>query len=134
MAKTNKKTPITPESMEQLAKKLIDYFVKLEVYSDICIYVNGQAWTSDNFANADPEILEAFTDKGNKYYIRKNVDISKQLEYSNPETVSITFEGPLYHLINYDDYDFIYKLSTKFLDKYGLYFEQGHAWSMAAYS
>ena len=131
-AEQKKYEPINPENMEQLAKDLIDYFVKLGVFSDICIYVNSQAFKSNKYCD-ETDLSEAKTDTGNKYYIRKNVDIKKQLEYSNPDTVSIVFEGPLYHLINYDDYDFIAKLTKKFLTKYNLYFEQGYAWSMTAY-
>ena len=129
---TNKKKPITPANMEKLAENLIDFFSSKDLFHDVCIYVNNQAWKSDKYMD-DKDLTEAYTAKGNKYYIKKNVDIKAQLEYSNPKTISITFEGPLYHVINYDDYDFVYKLSNKFLDPYGLYFEQGYAWSMAAY-
>ena len=65
--------------------------------------------------------------------MEKNVDIKSRLEYSNPDTISMYFEGPLYHLINYEDYDFLNKLEKKFMEPYNLYFEQGYAWSATAY-
>jgi hypothetical protein len=126
-----KSKPVTPENMRHLAENLIDFFAKEEVWSDMCVYVDGEAWKSDNYKK---EYEKTTTRKGTEYYVKKDVDIAKQLEYSNPKTVTITFEGPLYDIINNVDYDYADKLSDKFLKEYGLYFEQGYAWSMAAYS
>lgn len=121
--------PITPQNMRKLAIKLIDFLAKRSYWTEMGIYVDGERWSSEPLADTE----EMATDNGNKYYVLKNVDIKACLEYSNPRTISMYFEGPLYHCINYQDYDFLTKLDEKLLKPYGLYFEQGYAWSAAAY-
>lgn len=125
----DKHTPVTPENMRILAEKLIDYFAKEECWYEMGIYVDNERWSS----NPDKNDEKFVTGKETVYYVQKNVDIKSRLEYSNPETVSLYFEGPLYETINYNDYNYISKLTQMFLEKYNLYFEQGDAWSMAAY-
>lgn len=124
------KKPITPENMRKIALKLIDHFSKTNCWFNMIIYVDNEAWYSDEHDNT--EKLE--TVKGNAYYVKTNMDVTKYLEYNNPKTLSLVFEGPLYHIINYKDYDYLTKLSAKYLQDYGLYFEQGYAWSATAYS
>lgn len=125
------KTPVTPKAMRKLAVKLMDYFQENGYWDEMSIYVDGECWSSDSPGGKAAE--KCMTPNGTAYYARKNVNVAAQLEYCNPETVSIYFEGPLYETINYDDYDFLSKLDKMFLDQYGLYFEQGYAWSIAAY-
>lgn len=122
--------PVTPESMEKVAMDIMDWLEKQNMWFEVNILVNGQMWMSDKNGSYE----ERRTPKGTSYWVKPDIDIKRQLEYSNPDTISITFEGPLYHRINYEDYDFMLKMSEKFLDPYGLYFEQGHAWSMTAYA
>lgn len=130
MSQTKTK-PVTPENMRALAEKMIDFFAKNEMWDAVNILVDNQMWQSDKSSKATEEKT---TKKGTKYYVVPDIDIESHLEGSNPKTINITFEGPLYHKINYDDYDYIFKLTEKFLKPYGLYFEQYHAWSMAAFS
>jgi len=122
---------ITPKAMEALALKMIDYFAKKGYWTEMGIYVNNKRLASDNLRGT---YTKATTEGGVAYFIEENIDVKDYIEYSNPETLTIYFEGPLYHTINYDDYDYLNKLDNKFLKPYGLYFEQGHAWNMSAYS
>jgi hypothetical protein len=99
--------------IEELAKK-IELLIKYHnVWSDVRIYYNGKAVCSnDGFI---PEI-----------------NVKDYLEYGNPDTISMSFEGPLYEVINYtggrflDDFNDIIK-------SYGYYYEQGHAWNLALF-
>ena len=122
---------INRESMRNLAIKLIDYLDSKHLWDTTGIYVADQLYCDIGYAK--PDDIERKTENGTVYYVRDIPDIKAMLEYSNPRTISMIFEGPLYHKINYDDFDFIDKLDKKFLEEYGLYFEQGYAWSMAAY-
>lgn len=122
---------ITPEAMEKLAIRMIEYFDKQGYWYEMGIYVNNKRLASDNLKGT---YTEHVTKGGVKYYVEEDVDIKKCIEYSNPETLTIYFEGPLYDKINYHDYDYLQKLDKKFLEPYGLYFEQGHAWNMSAYN
>lgn len=121
---------ITPDNMKCVAIELIDFLHKNKLWENTCIYVADEAWYSESHSDS----TEHNTNKNTTYFVKSNIDVVDYLgEYCNPETISITFEGPLYHKINYHDYDFLQKLTKKFLNKYGLYFELGHAWSMTAY-
>lgn len=126
---TTKKLPITPKNMCKLAEEIIDYLTKEDLFSNVCIYVNNQAWQSEKPSTNNVKM--GHTKKGNKFYIEDNIDVTAQIEYNNPKTITMTFEGTLYYLINEHNYD--QKLTELFLNKYDLYFEQGFAWSMAAY-
>lgn len=44
----------------------------------------------------------------------------------------MTFEGPLYDVLNYGDGTTENELRT-FFEDYGLYYELGYAWSLATY-
>lgn len=125
-----KKKSVTPANMRRLAEQLIDYFAEIECWYDMGIYVDNERLAS---SPRDYAYEQKTTAKGTVYYVEKDIDIASSMEYSNPKTISIFFEGPLYSKINYEDYDFLYKLDEKFLASYGLYFEQGHAWNAAAF-
>ena len=132
MASKSKTKPITPANMRALAIELIDYFNEQGYWFDMGIYVDGERWSSNPVKpSVDPE--EKKTEKGTVYYVEKDINVEEYLEYCNPNTVTLYFEGPLYHAINYHDINLSFKLDKKFLNEYGLYFEQGYAWSMAAY-
>ncbi len=116
--------------MQELAERLIDRFIKDEVFSEVCIYVNGKRYRADNNNNAK----ECQTAAGNRYFEENGeFDPAEYLDHCNSKTVTITFEGPLYDMINYMDYDYIYKLDQDILNDYGMYFEQGNNWNMSAY-
>lgn len=120
---------VSPANMRELAEKMIDFLSKNEFWFQMIIYVDNEAWYSEPKNNTEKH----FTKKGNDYYVKTDMDVKDYLEYNNPDTISLVFEGPLYHKINYEDYDYVSKLSEKFLKPYGLYFEQGYAWSITAY-
>ena len=113
---------LTPANLKKLAHKLVDYLVKNDLQYDVNIYVAGQRWDFDK--------TDTKTPAGNGYHVTDGVMPS--IEYANPDTITMTFEGPLYGAINYGDGSVMAELD-KLFKSYGLYLEQGHAWSMAAY-
>lgn len=131
-----KKKPINPTEMRKLAIKLMDHFnsKSIDYWDGMIILVDNEMWMANKSNKYECE--EMTTKHGTKYYVVKNIDISAQNEYSNPETITLLFDGShLYHRINYapGGIDYTSQLDEKFLKPYGLYFELGHAWSMAAY-
>ena len=112
MNKFNKLTP-KQKHLEELTLKLIMYLQKHRMFHNINIYVNNQCFSSD-FHVGDTE---------------KNTQI---VEYNNPDTLTMTFEGPLYDELNYNRSNTRRDLEQIFA-QYGFYFEQGYAWSLAAY-
>lgn len=118
---------ITTENMEALAVEIIEFLQERDMFQDVNIYCNNKCLSSRQLANSD----KAETKLG-VYYISGNCSTASVVEYNNPSTITMTFEGPLYHALNYgpakteDSF-------RKLFNKYGLYFELGYAWSLAAY-
>ncbi len=123
------KTLLTKSGIEDLAKELMYYFEQNDLWSQVCIYAAEKSFSSYYVPGSIKK-----EENQTIFYEKDEVDVSEKVEYCNPQTITITFEGPLYDMINYQDADFVYNLSKKFLYPHHLYFEQGHAWSMAAYN
>jgi hypothetical protein len=75
-------------------------------------------------------------DSNGKKTIIKNIVGSDYCQFSNDETITMTFEGPLCDVINYEFgranqkwYAFLQSIE----DKYGYYTEMGYHWSLTFY-
>ena len=115
---------------ESLARDIYEWCKSKDVWMDCIIYFNGKAWSSsktwggENGVEIDNELYE--------YAERNPLDF---VEYANTETITMTFEGGLYHILNGYTAGWI-KLEDEFkniFEKYGFYSEMGYAWSLAAY-
>ena len=115
--------------MEKLAMELIDLLIEHDMYIDGPSYVNNKVLSPTR----DRIDVERLPPKQNSFFVTDNVNVTPRIEYANPDTITLTFEGPLYTALNYYDQSHIRdKLDELFLH-YHLYAEQGHAWSMALY-
>ena len=118
------------KNMEALARDIYDWCMENDLWGDCCIYFNGKAWASwDNWHNENGKQI------GDRLYEFNNRDPREYFEYANQDTLSMSFEGPLYYVLNAyvpgwvkreDEFRRLFK-------KYGLYYEMGHAWNLAAY-
>lgn len=116
--------------LELLATDIYNWCIDNELWGDNIIYFKGKAWS--NF----PEWNGV---KGKKIaedlYEYKNKKASDYFEYANDETLSMSFEGSLYYVLNAHvrgweklEYEF-----QKIFTKHGYYYEMGHAWNLAAW-
>lgn len=119
---------LTATQRENLAIEIIKYLVKRDLFYDICIYINNQRWSTNKKDNATEKRISDKT----TVYVENNIDVLDYIVYGNPETITVSFEGPLYHEINYGSAKAVTDIN-KILDKYGMYLEQGYAWTFAAY-
>ena len=115
---------------ESLAIDIYDWCKKHHLWSDCCIYFDGMAlaswpeWKGEIGKKIDEDLYE---------YGNKNP--YDYVTYSNPDTITMTFEGPLYHTLNGYIHGWT-KLEQKFsklFEKYDLYYEMGYAYSLSAY-
>jgi hypothetical protein len=98
---------------EQIVRDIVFFLVKNRLWSDVCIYYNNQRLT--------PE-------RG----LETNINVFDYVQYANPDTVTMTFEGSLYNELNgYNGSYNIYEQFEKLVHKHGYYFEFGHAWSLS---
>jgi hypothetical protein len=112
------------ERNELLANNIKDWLIKNHVTTDVRIYFNNKAycWSSFNgfVEPAKPNVLE-------------DIESTEYFEYGNDETVSMSFEGGLYDIIN--GYESPSKLEKfdKIFKKHNCYYELGYAWSLSVY-
>lgn len=120
---------------ESLARDIYNWCKKHHLWGDNIIYFNGKAWASfDNWhkANGESEFGKKIDEDLYEYESRNPKDY---FEYANPETLSMSFEGPLYEVLNAYVRGWV-KLEDEFVklfEKYGYYYELGHAWNLSAY-
>lgn len=119
------------QNMENLAKELYDWLSRRDLWGDNIMYFNGKAWSAHDEWNG-----ESGKQIGEKLYEYEDKNPCTYFEYGNPDTLSMSFEGPLYDVLNAWDMPYFggteEKLQSIFR-KYGLYFEYGHAWNLSAY-
>lgn len=108
---------------EMLAREIREWLLKNRMWQDVTIYFNGKAYSTDDgghhYTN-DPEHLIELD----------NVNPLDYFKYVNPETVSMSFEGMLYDVLNSYDDDPLEMEFSKLFEKYGLYYELGNAWNL----
>lgn len=116
--------------MEMLAKDIYDWCMKNDLWGDNIIYFEGKAWSSSSTWSGV---------KGKKIaedlYEYENKNPRGYLEYCNQDTLSMSFEGYLNHILNGYSYGWV-KLEAEFsnmFEKYGYYYEMGYSWSLSAY-
>lgn len=111
-----------------LMEDIIKYCCEHDLFIDVTLYVNGHQYSSEKQPTA--KIIKT----GNhEYYDYGEKDVTTAVEYNNPDTLTMTFEGPLYDAYNYGD-GTTEAAFNKIAAKYGLYPEQGYAWSLAMYA
>lgn len=116
--------------MELLAKDIYNWCVKKHLWGDNIVYFDGKAWSSSPEWNGvkGKQI-------GENLYEYMNKNPKDYFEYANLDTLSMSFEGPLYHVLNayVNGWTRLESQFAKLFDKYGLYYEMGYAWSLSAY-
>ena len=118
------------ERMENLAKDIYDWCIENELWGDNCIYFNGKAWAS--WADWHGEVGRKINDRLYEY---DNKNPVVYFEYANPNTLSMSFEGVLNYVLNgyTAGCDKLINQFNKLFEKYGLWWEQGFAWTLSAY-
>jgi len=116
---------------EKLAKDIINWLLKHQMFDDTFIYVNGK-----RYGTCDGEGHYNYgTDSWDKVYVEDDKDPKDYFEWAGPY-LSMSFEGPLYDALNYGwEYEVYQKLEeelTEIFRKYGFYFELGNAWNLTA--
>lgn len=125
----NNSTKSAEINYEALAKDIYNWCIEHELWDDNTIYFNGKAWSNlptwgiDEGKKIDEE-LYAYENRNPRHFF----------EYANPDTLSMSFEGGLNHVLN-DYNDNCLPLIEEFKElfhKYGLYYELGHSWNLSA--
>lgn len=123
---------MTNTNYEQMAKDIYDWCMAHEAWQDVIIYFNGKAWSSHNEWEG-----ESGKKIGERLYEYNEKNPCNYFQYGNPDTLSMSFEGELYNILNnYWEFEFMVDWFEDFqtiFDKYDSYYEQGHAWNLSVY-
>ena len=127
--KADKKLLKTKE--EKLARDIIDFLLKHEIFDDTFIYVNGK-----RYGTCDGEGHYNYgTNSWDKVYVEDDKDPKNYFEWAGPY-LSLSFEGPLYDIVNCNwEFESFQKLEAEFSEifhKHGFYYELGNAWNCTA--
>ena len=123
---------ISSEEIEELANQIYKLLLKYDMWIDVHIYYNGKCMTT----SIEDEDGYKFRYNEEPPFIEEDVDPRRYFDYVGPY-LSMSFEGPLYHMINYGSYEdvsdnFLTEFNDLF-DEYCLYYELGDAWNLSAY-
>ena len=117
-------------NMELLAKDIYKWCMKKHLWGDNCIYFNGKAWASWGAWHE-----ENGKQIGDRLYEYEGKNPKDYFEYVNPDTLSMSFEGSLYNVLNANVSGWV-KLEHEFgeiFKKYGMYYEMGHSWNLSVF-
>ena len=105
---------------KKMADEIKKFLIENDFQSDLRIYFNGMAYGFNS--NGNMSILEDI--KGSDY-----------TDYANDNTITMTFEGSFYEIMNgYNKYTWSKQAEfSKILEKYGYHYELGNAWNLALY-
>lgn len=120
----------TTTKYERLAKDIYNWCIEHELWDDNTIYFDGKAWSNLPTWGGEKGIkigedLYEYADRNPKHYF----------EYANPDTLSMSFEGGLNHVLN-EYADHCLPLIEEFRElfhKYGLHYEFGHSWNLSTW-
>lgn len=125
----SKNKSLTEKEREDLATEIFEWLVKHELWIDVAIYFNGKVWSTSNKGNTE------FCYNEHRYF-EDQAEPTDYFEYvRKPNILSMSFEGDLYYLLNgYSSRSKnLEKEFRKIFEKYGLYFELGHAWNLTCF-
>lgn len=117
---------LTKEKIAELADHIYKLFKENDMWSDTSIYFNGK-----RLSNRGPDGRHHYDGSA---YEEENKDPNDYFEYVNSDHIlSMSFEGPVYDMLNYDGYPSVQKQFDELLAQYGLYYELGNAWNLSCY-
>ena len=106
---------LTAEQKEKMAHEILGLLTEYDLNTDVNIYFNNKRLTGDGA-------------------ITENMRGSDYFKYANDETLSMSFEGEFYEVINYycpAMADIVMPKFAGILDAYGLFYEMGDTWNLA---
>lgn len=114
--------------MEQIAKAIYDWCIENEMWLYVIIYFDGKAWSS--YKRWSGEEGRRIGDHLFEYEDKNPLDY---FEYAHPDTLSMSFEGELYDMINYGRFAEKLESFLKLINELGYYYELGNAWNLSLY-
>ena len=112
---------------ENMAKDIYNFCIDNDIWSDCIIYFDGMALSSfSNWNNVSGKRV------GIELYKYEDKNPLNYFKYANPDTLSMSFEGELYDIVNDFGCEFpgLYNDLNKIFEKYGCWYELGDSWNL----
>lgn len=106
--------------IKKLAQEIMQLLDKHEVGYQTAIYVDGTKYSQ-------------FQTEGH-WDIAQGVRGSQYTEYANDETITMTFEGYFYEIMNYGRMSYVLEEFNELVESFGYSYELGEAWNLALYA
>lgn len=111
----------------RLANAIRKWLLDHDMWQDVTIYFDGKAYNTRDPENGkfyynDPSHLVEYEDDPSFYF-----------DCVNPDNVSMSFEGPVCHMLYYDEYPRLKKSFDKIFERFGVYYEFGDHWNCTCY-
>lgn len=127
------------KKIEKLAKEIFEFLYENKIWIDVSIYFNHKCWSTHKsnqavFVGGEHDPYDMFCYNEHGYFESCNIDPKNYFEYvAEPNILSMSFEGPVYDILNGYSSAALYDELLAIFKKYGLYFELGNAWNLSAY-
>lgn len=97
--------------------------IKNDLVQGTRIYFDGKCYSSKRFKNGEYE-----------FELLNDILASDYFNYANDETISLSFEGELFEILNYEPQDSIFmKKFEKIFEDNNCYYEFGNSWNLTVY-
>lgn len=120
---------LTEKQIEEMAVEIREFLLEHEMWQDTEIYFNGKRFTTRN-----PETKKYHYNDRKNLFVEENQNPRDYFEYvADDHILSMSFEGPVYDMINGYAYGGLVEKFSDIFKKYGVYYEHGHAWNLTCY-
>ena len=109
--------------LQELAYKITEVLYKYNCQTDVAIYFEGKRLST--FADLE--------DSYGKWVLEEGFKGSSYTDYSNDNTITMTFEGDFYDVMNWGLLHECYVEFNELIKEYGYWFELGNMWNLALY-
>jgi hypothetical protein len=109
------------EKNQYVADTIKNWLLENNVGGDTRIYFNGMCYSSSGYG------------ENTTYKLLKNKRASDYTKYANNETVTVTFEGDFYSIMNYNYCTGLRDSFDELIKKLGYHYELGEAWNISLY-
>ena len=117
---------LTKTNIEELAQEIITFLEKHELASSVSIYFNNKVMRDRGEYDKEYNYIP-------KWETTEDVSPHDYFEWAAYDhIISMSFEGPLYDVLNYS-FGKKEEMFRTIFDKYGLYYEFGNMWNLTAY-
>lgn len=111
----------------KLANAIRKWLLDHDMWQDVTIYFDGVV-----YGTYDPEDGKYYYNNPN-HLIEYKDNPEKYFNYVNPNNVSMSFEGPICHVIYYEENPALKKSFDEIFECFGVYYTFGNYWNFTCY-